>query len=319
MIERRLFLQQLAFGVAGLATSSLIPFHSYGFELPEKWSFEISLAQWSLHKRVLSGEMSTLDFPEITKNEFGLSIVEYVSQLFSDKAKDSVFIKTLKNRCEDNGVRSHLIMIDNEGSLACQNTKERKTAVENHFKWLDAAHTLGCTSVRVNLHGHDYKTEKDWVKASVESLLQLSEYAKGANLNVLVENHGGISSKGKLIAQVMKKVNLENCGTLPDFGNFCIARRDGDMWESPCIEQYDNYLGISEMLPFAKGISAKTFDFDENGNETTLDYTRLFNSIKNAGFKGIVGIEYEGNTLSETDGIKATIALLEKTQKIVTK
>jgi len=319
MIERRIFLQQLALGFAGVAAGSLIPFNSMSIGIPEKWAFEISLAQWSLHKRMLSGESSTLDFPVIAKNEFGLSIVEYVSQLFSQEAKNASFIHSLKNRCEDNGVKSHLIMIDNEGSLAAHQTKERKKAVENHFKWIDAAHVLGCTSVRVNLHGHDYKSEKDWAKASVDSLTQLCMYAKSANINVLVENHGGLSSKGYLVAQVMKDVHLANCGTLPDFGNFCVARRDGDLWESPCIEHYDPYKGVEEMLPYAKGISAKTFDFDSNGNESTLDYTKLFEKIKQIGFRGIVGIEYEGNSLSESEGIKATIALLEKTRKTLNK
>lgn len=318
-MKRRTFLKDLCVIGGGAVISSHVPSLFIPEAKASSLQFNISLAQWSLHKSLFSGNLSTLDFPEITKKTYGLSAVEYVNQFFKDKAEDNTYIQELKNRCTDNGVYSHLIMVDLEGELSSTLEKERNTAVENHYKWVVAAKELGCASIRVNLHGHDYTTEQDWVTASVDGLGKLVEFSEKHKINVVVENHGQLSSKGYLLAEVIKQVNNPYCGTLPDFGNFCVARRDGDMWESPCIETYDYYKGVKEMLPFAKGISAKTFQFDENGNEPNIDYNKLFKLIQKSGFNGYVGIEYEGDSLSEEQGIKATIALLEKTRKNLNK
>jgi sugar phosphate isomerase/epimerase len=268
--------------------------------------FKISLAEWSLHKSLFDNKFTNLDFPLKAKNDFGITAVEYVNQFFKDKANDQTYLSELKKRCDDNGVTSVLIMCDGEGNLGELDKKKRQTAVDNHKKWVDAAKFLGCHSIRVNAYGEG--TEEEVGKSATEGLRLLSEYAKGPGINVIVENHGGYSSKGSWLASVIKGTGMDNCGTLPDFGNFCLVRNE----DHGCKEEYDRYKGTEEMMPYAKGVSAKAHDFDENGNCVETDYTKVMQIVKNAGYTGHVGIEYEGSKLSEEEGIRATKALLEK-------
>jgi len=277
--------------------------------------FKISLAEWSLHKALFAKEFENLDFPAKAKNEFGISAVEYVNQFFKDKAKDQAYLTELKKRCSDLDVTSVLIMIDGEGEMADLDAKKRQQAVDNHFKWVDAAKFLGCHAIRVNCFGIGSREEV--AKAGADGLRKLSEYASPLGINVIVENHGGYSSDGQWLTGVMNTVNMPNCGTLPDFGNFCIKREKGDMWESPCVEMYDRYKGVGEMMPFAKGVSAKSHDFDEQGNCTDTDYAKMLPIVKAAGYTGHIGIEYEGSKLSEPEGIRATKALLEKVGRAI--
>ena len=251
-----------------------------------------------------------LDFPAYAKDRFGIAHVEYVTQFFADKAEDTVFLTQLKQRCVDAGVESLLIMVDGDGSLADADSTARNRAVENHFKWVAAAAFLGCHSIRVNLHGSAIAEE--WKKCSSDALVQLSGFGAGHGVNILVENHGGLSSNAGLVAEVIRRVDSPYCGTLPDFGNFCLRREKGDLWESPCVEEYDRYQGVREMLPYAKGVSAKSLRFDGQGNETTIDYARMLGLVKDSGYRGHVGIEYEGDGMGEDEGIRATMALLEK-------
>jgi sugar phosphate isomerase/epimerase len=272
--------------------------------------FKISLAEWSLHRALQAKQLDNLDFPAKAKNDFGISAVEYVNQFFMDKAKDTAYLTELKKRCDDNGVTSVLIMCDHEGSMADLNSKKRSQAVDNHRKWVDAAKFLGCHSIRVNCFGEG--SREDVAKAGADGLRKLSEYAQTAAINVIVENHGGMTSDGKWLSGVISAVGASNCGTLPDFGNFCIKREQGDMWESKCLEYYDRYQGVTELMPFAKGVSAKTYDFDADGNCVETDYSKMLPIVKQAGYTGYIGIEYEGGTLSEEDGIRATKKLLER-------
>lgn len=272
--------------------------------------FTISLAQWSLHKKLFAKEMDNLDFPAMAKNTYGISVVEYVNQFFKDKAKDEKYLAELLKRCNDNGVKNHLIMCDGEGEMGSPDAATRNQAVENHYKWVDAAKYLGCITIRVNAFGQGSAEEVQ--KAAIESLAKLGEYAAKTGINVIVENHGGYTSNGKWLATVMKKVNRKNVGTLPDFGNFCIKREDGAQWGTKCIEEYDRYKGVGEMMPYAKGVSAKTHDFDEQGNCIETDYLKMLKVVKASGFKGYMGIEYEGDKLSEDEGIKKTKALIER-------
>jgi sugar phosphate isomerase/epimerase len=243
--------------------------------------------------------------------------VEYVNGLFGgpkmtfqEAVKSTPYLKELLKRSQDAGVINHLVMIDDEGSLALPKDKERLDAVANHKKWFEAAQLLGCRTVRVNLHGEG--TPDDKKTASIDSLSRLGEMAKAMNLNVVVENHGSESSKGFWVADVMKKVNLPNVGTLPDFGNFCITHPWGTTQEG-CENAYDRYKGVKELLPFAKGgVSAKSYDFDANGEQPQIDYKRLLNIVKQSGFKGYIGIEFEGFTQPEEEGVRKTKALLEK-------
>jgi sugar phosphate isomerase/epimerase len=269
--------------------------------------FKISLAEWSFHQALFAGKMSHLDFPAKAK-EFGIEAVEYVNQFFKDKANDKGYLADLKKRCADNGVRSVLIMCDGEGEMGDSDEKKRTQAVENHYKWVEAAAYLGCHAIRVNAGG-DGKPD-DVAKAVEESLAKLSEFGNQHNISVIVENHGGISSNGKWLANVMKTVNMPNCGTLPDFGNFCL-RRSAEKGAA-CLEEYDRYRGVGELLPYAKGVSAKTYDFDSHGNCIETDYLKMMRLVKEAGYTGHVGIEYEGAQFSEEEGVRKTLALLKK-------
>ncbi len=220
----------------------------------------------------------------------------------------AAFVEKSNAESKKHGMQNVLIMIDGQGDLATTDAKKRKEAVENHFKWVDAAAAMGCHAIRVNLSGS--KVPEQWVASSVDGLTQLATYAKDKNIEVLVENHGGLSSNAVMLAEVMTKVNMDNCGTLPDFGNFCIERtKDG------CAEEYDIYKGISELMPHALAVSAKSYDFDAEGNETKLDYPRILKIVKDAGYTGYIGVEYEGSRLSEEEGILATRDLLIKVGK----
>lgn len=306
-INRRKFIQNAALLTAGFSLGTKV------FSTPSMKAdfFEISLAEWSLNKALFGKKMTNLDFPVVAKKQFGISVVEYVNQFFKDKAKDTTYLNELLKRCKDNGVRNHLIMIDGEGGLGDTDTAKRNQAVENHYKWVDAAKYLGCATIRVNAYGTGSREEVQ--KASIEGLSKLGEYAQKTGINVIVENHGGYSSDGQWLASVMKTINKKNVGTLPDFGNFCVRRGTGDLYQGECVEEYDRYKGVQEMMPFAKGVSAKTHDFDEKGNCVETDYARMMKIVKDAGFKGYAGIEYEGSKLSEEEGIRKTKALLERT------
>ncbi len=270
--------------------------------------FKLSLAQWSFHKALLGGTMDNLDFVAKARN-LGFEGVEYVNKFFKDKAKDVTYLKEMKSRANSEGQQNVLIMVDGEGGLADANTEKRLKAIENHYKWVEAANFLGCHAIRVNLAGGVDKD--DAIKAGVDSLNKLSDFAKGSNINVLVENHGGFSSNGEWMTQVFSQIANENCGTLPDFGNFCITK-DKDR---NCLEAYDIYKGMKELLPFAKAVSAKSYAFDANGDETTIDYLRVMEMVKAVGYKGFVGIEFEGHDVSEEEGVKATRDLLIKVGK----
>ena len=314
--SRRDFLKKSALAAGGMflasANSSLL------FGADRKFDFKISLAQWSLNRELFGGGFSNLEFPEVAKSRFGIEAVEYVNQFFADKAKDMDYLKELNMRADDQGVRNVLIMVDNEGFVASADDDERNTAVDNHKKWIDAAKFLGCHSIRINLFGSmETETNVDaWKSAGADGLGKLAEYGADQEINVIVENHGGLSSHAGHLADVLKQVDSKWAGTLPDFGNFCISHGEKARWGSTCVESYDTYKGIEELMPFAKGVSAKTYGFDENGNESSLDYMRLMKIVKDSGFNGgYVGVEFEGRSMPANEGIMATKNLLMKIRK----
>ena len=302
-ISRRQFIKQSGIVGGALSLASFPVLNS--FAMAPKFDFEISLAQWSLHKALFKNEMTNLDFAPMARKEFGISGVEYVNSFFKDKAKDKSYLKQMNQLADDNGVKNVLIMIDGEGHLGAGDTSERMTAVENHYKWVEAAKTLGCHSIRVNAAGKGSSEEVQ--KAAIDALSKLSTFAKDFDINIIVENHGGFSSNGKWLCKTISTVDMDNCGTLPDFGNFCI--KNG---KSGCEEEYDRYKGMKELMPFAKGVSAKSNNFDAEGNEPKIDFRKMLKIVKKAKFSGFIGIEYEGDNLSEIEGIKATKKLLEK-------
>lgn len=264
--------------------------------------YRISLAEWSLHKMLFANELDHLEFARVAREEFDIGAVEYVNQFFKDKARDSAYIAEMKKRAADHGVKSQLIMIDGEGALGDPDDEKRTQAVENHHQWVEAAKTLGCHSIRVNARSDANASMEDQAKLAADGLRRLSEFAASYKINVIVENHGGTSSNGAWLAGVIKSVGLENCGTLPDFGNFRISG----------AEEYDRYKGVRELMPYAKAVSAKSHDFDADGNEIHTDYHKMMKIVVDAGYDDYVGIEYEGSKLSEYDGIRATKKLLER-------
>jgi sugar phosphate isomerase/epimerase len=310
MASRRHFVKQSLLSTGALIIKPPI------FAEVQANDIKISLAQWSLHRALQSGMLDHLDFPAKAKKDFSIDVVEYVNGFFGGKkmnfkeaGKNTAYLGELLKRSKDAGVVNHLIMVDDEGPLSLPEDKERLDSVDNHKKWIEAAKFLGCATVRVNLHGKGASEEKK--TASVDSLSRLGEFAKPMNINVVVENHGSDSSNGKWVADVMKQVNRPNVGTLPDFGNFCVS----DPWgttQGKCDNAYDRYKGVEELLPFAKGVSAKTYDFDANGEQPKMDYKKLIGIVKASGFKGYIGIEFEGDTQPEEEGILKTKRLLEK-------
>lgn len=296
-INRRNFLRTSAAAVAG----SFVFNPSLAGYADQKNRFRISLAEWSFHKTLFAKEMTNLEFPVVTR-QLGIEGVEYVNQFFKDKAKDEKYLAELKKITKNEGITNVLIMCDGEGMVGNPEKAERIKTVENHKKWIDAAAFLGCHSIRVNAGSQG--TWEEQQKLAADGLFMLCEYGDSKKINVIVENHGGLSSNGEWLSGVIKMVGHKRVGTLPDFGNFIINRQTG--------EEFDRYKGVELLMPFAKGVSAKSHSFDNEGNESKSDYFRLMKIVKNAGFKGFVGIEYEGSELPEKEGIIATKKLLEK-------
>jgi sugar phosphate isomerase/epimerase len=296
IIDRRDFIKQsaqtaAAIGVSAMAGESLVA--------STKQLFKISLAQWSLHRALFKKELDNLDFAKTARFDFGIGAVEYVNQFFKDKAKDRAYLGEMLKRAHDNGIENRLIMCDDEGALGDPDEAKRRQAVENHYKWVEAAKFLGCKIIRVNAQSRGSSEEQ--MKLAADGLRRLTEFGAKAKIAVVVENHGGLSSNGQWLTGVMKMVNHPMCGTLPDFGNFGVSKD----------EEYDRYKGVAEMMPFAKAVSAKSHDFDERGEETHTDYHKMMKIVLDAGYNSFVGVEYEGDGMSEPDGVRATKKLLE--------
>lgn len=303
--DRRTFIRQ-AFAVAAGA-SLLSPLRSLARlgDAADAPPFLISLAQWSLHRAIAAGQLDPLEFATISRRDYDIDAVEYVNQFYKSNVGDRDYLAQLRKRADDAGVASVLIMCDGEGRLGDPDEQARAKAIDNHRKWIEWAVALGCHSIRVNAASSGDVDEQR--RLAADGLARLTEIAAKDKLNVIVENHGGLSSNGAWLASVIKAVNDPRCGTLPDFGNFRMFRKaDGT------YDEYDRYQGVSELMPFARGVSAKTYDFDAEGDETTIDYPRMMKIVFAAGYRSRVGIEYEGERLSEPDGIRATKALLER-------
>jgi len=323
VLNRREFIKKIGSGIIGGTLATRLPFKSYGNSPSTNLFFNISLAQWSLHRSyfgnsldegwekfgralqndpdsVLQGSLDPLYFPRVARQKFGINAVEYVNTFYFGKVKNQSYIKELKKIADNEGVSSQIIMCDAEGDLGDPDSMKRKKAVENHFKWVGMARYLGCHSIRVNARSRGSYEEQ--MKLAADGIRQLCEFSAPYDINVLVENHGGLSSNAQWLMGVMERVDHPNAGTLPDFGNFNISEDNS----------YDRYKGVRELMPLAKAVSAKSYDFDEQGNETTIDYFQMMKIVREAGYNGYIGIEYEGNRLSEEDGILATKQLMER-------
>jgi hydroxypyruvate isomerase len=306
-MKRRFFLKRAAFGAAALSGTSLFAARMRDFKMSKE--LKISLAQWSLHRSFERGELDPVDFASITIEKYGLNAVEYVNGFYSKNASDESFWSAMKTRAVDAGVKNLLIMVDDEGDLGVANDAERKNAVENHYKWVNAAKILDCHSVRVNAFGEsDLELYKS---ALVDGMGQLAEYAAKENINIIIENHGLFSSNAQVIADVIQQVNKPNFGSFPDFGNWCLSAKWGST-QIECEKAYDRFQGVSELLPYARAVSAKSYNFNENGEDRKIDYYKLLKIVKDSDYDGYIGIEYEGTEQTEHEGILATKALMEK-------
>jgi len=297
-LKRRDFLKFGASIAGGLAATGLRG--SLLSDIKKPMVFKISLAEWSLHRALQSKEIDHLDFYSVAKKEFDISAVEYVNTFFFNKARDATYLKEMKTRADDLSVRSLLIMCDNEGNLGDPDDSKRKTAVENHYKWAEAAKFLGCHSIRVNARSEGSYDEQ--IELAADGLRRLTEFGDSIGINTIVENHGGLSSNGEWLSAVMEKVDHPRMGTLPDFGNF---RLEGEVW-------YDRYQGVRELMPYAKAVSAMSHEFDSDGNEINTDYYKMMKIVLDASYNSHVGIEYEGTAHSEMEGIRLTLELLKK-------
>jgi L-ribulose-5-phosphate 3-epimerase len=295
MQDRRQFIHSTT--AAGLAAGA---FGFTGACAQPRSPYSISLAQWSLVRSIRSGRIDALDFPAFAMDNYGIAAVEYVNQFFMDKAEDRAWLTDLRTRCDDSGVTSLLIMCDAEGNLGDADDAARTQAVENHYKWVEAAQFLGCHSIRVNAGSSGTWDEQRAL--AIDGLGRLSEFAEDYGLNVIVENHGGLSSNGQWLAEVISGVGRDNCGTLPDFGNFRIS---GD-------EEYDKYQGVAQLMPFAKGVSAKCYEFDADGNTVRIDFPRMIRIVLDAGYRGHIGIEWEGQEPEDVEGVRLANALLRR-------
>jgi sugar phosphate isomerase/epimerase len=250
--------------------------------------YKISLAQWSINRPLFSGKMQHLDFAKIAKS-VGIDAIEYVNQFFKDKAKDTAFLTEMNARAKGEGVTQVLIMCDGEGNLGDPDASKRQTAVENHYKWVEAAKFLGCHTIRVN--GYSSGTPEEQMKLVADGLHKLCEFADGHGINVVIENHGGLSSNAKWLVQTITLANHPRAGTLPDFGNFRIAG-PGRGNPDAKVESYDSYVGVKEMMPLAKGVSVKPRVWDFNGNSSDIDLLKMMKIVVDAGYHGHCGIEH---------------------------
>jgi L-ribulose-5-phosphate 3-epimerase len=262
--------------------------------------FRISLAEWSIHRAIRAHKLSNLDFPRVARQQFGIEGLEFVNQLWEAPTQD--YLSRLKKNMADQGTKGVLLMVDGEGSMGHSDPAARRKAAANHFKWVDYAAEIGCHSIRTNMYPDRQPTTPAEISAFLDncadSFRLLCDYARKSDLNVIIENHGGVSSNPDVVVRLMKLVKLPNFGVLPDFGNF--------------PKELDRYEAIAKLMPYAKGVSFKCYDFGPDGAETTLDVNRIMKIVFDAGYHDWVGIEYEGDRLSEDDGIAAAKKLLDR-------
>ena len=332
-MKRRNFVKNIALAGVGMGTTGLYACAKPGAgdkkevkSVPSQSNnmfFKLSIAQWSIHKMIQEDSMDPYEFAAKAKG-WGFEGLEYVNHLYQSKLENAgtlssgiqTMVTELNKRKDDQGIENLIMMVDlppDEGDMAVVKKAKRKKAIELHYPWVDATTGLGCHSMRVNMFGAFDVAE--WKSASVEALGVLGEYAAASNVNIIVENHGWLTSNAALLMEVIEEVGMENVGTLPDFGNFCTKRKNMERWGA-CEEEYDKYQGVAELMPAAKAVSAKSYDFDENG-QTSIDYVKMLQIVKDAGYNGYIGVEYEGNNLNEEQGILATKNLLIESAKKV--
>jgi len=281
----------------GLPFLAAMPLHGRAANEPRK--IRISLGQWSLHKAMGRRLLSNLDFPRVAREQFGIEGLEFVNFLW--EAPTSDYIQRVKRAMSSTATKAVLMMCDGEGLMAHSVKEKRLQTAANHYKWVDIAAELGAHAIRANLGAEkEPKTPAEVdavVNYAAESFRKLAEYGASRKVNVVVENHGGVSSDPVAMARVIKAVKLPNLGVLPDFGNFA--------------KEVDRYDAIAKFMPYAKAVTFKCVDF-KDGKETTMDMDRLMKSVLDSGYRSWVGIEYGGDRLTEYEGIQAAKNYLER-------
>jgi len=273
---------------------------------------KLVLAQWTFNKDLFAGKMTTIDFVNLA-SELGFEGVEYVSQFFQDKVEDDKYLSNLKAAAENAEVVNTMILVDiPDARLGSSDAKERNKSIAEHKKWIVAASKLDCPTIRVNAHGDG--TPEEIILAVFESVKTLAIFGKNYDVKITIENHGQYSSDGKWLSELIGKLVPYGVGSVADFDNWCIEREGGKLWGSPCIEEYDRYLGIKELLPTAKSVSLKAFDFDSDGNAIKTDFCKMFQLIKDAQYDEYLAVEFEGHDIDPIEGIRKTLELVEKCQ-----
>ncbi len=302
-MKRRTFIRSSVIGAGALAATPLIA------RTTQQKALQISLAQWSLHRSFNDGIFDPVDFASIAKEKYKIDAVEFVNGFYHDKATDEMFWNKMKARSADAGVKNLVLMVDDEGDLGSASEKKRLESVENHYKWVHAAKLMGCHTMRVNAFGD--ADREIFRMAIMDAMSRLADYAAESGVNIVIENHGLFSSDAALIAEIIKEVNRANFGSFPDFGNWCLSAKWGTT-QGDCNKEYDRYQGVSELLPHAKAVSAKSYNFNEEGEDTKIDYYKMMKIVKESDYKGYIGIEYEGMEKSEHEGILITKELMKK-------
>jgi L-ribulose-5-phosphate 3-epimerase len=302
-MKRRSFIRSSALGITALAVNPLTARTAY------QKTLQISLAQWSLHRSFNEGILNPVDFASIAMEKYQIDALEFVNGFYLDKATDEKFWNNMNARSRDAGAKNLVLMVDDEGDMGAASEKVRLKSVENHYKWVHAAKLLGCQTMRVNAFGD---RDRDIYKTCIkESMSKLADYAGQSDINIVIENHGLFSSDASLIAEIIREVNRPNFGSFPDFGNWCLSAKWGST-QGDCDKEYDRYQGVAELLPFAKAVSAKSYNFNSEGEDTTIDYFRMMKIVKESDYNGHIGIEYEGTEQGEHEGILNTKELMKK-------
>lgn len=211
----------------------------------------------------------------------------------------------MKDRCDAAGIENSLILCGALGDAADADTQKRQKAVVNYKAWIEAASHLGCRSVRVVCADVVSVSNEEKLSYAIEGVSQLVEHAANLNINLLIENHNGYSSDPDWLVSLIQAIDHPNCGILADFTEWRMNR-------DPLVLYPDPYKGIEILAPHTMSVGAKSIDFDEDGNETKVDYHRMMKIILAAGFWGFVAVEYFGERLSRKEGIGKTKALLER-------
>ena len=289
-MKRRSVLKHLSLGSGALALNPSVLFA----DDQEPW-LKFAVQQYSFNRQLKSGELDMLDYPKTVVEGTGIKALEYFNGHMEEKASDTAFFKEIRKRTDDLGAVNTMILCRSKSALDSPDAAERSASVESYKPWLEAMKILGGLCIRVDVRSPgDAEEQKQHAVAGLQKLTEVAD--KEFELDIVVENHGNHSSNGAWVADVMKKVGLENCGTLPDFQNFT---------------DYDPYQGVKEMMPWAKIVCAKSKKFDESGNEVNVDYRRMLKIVKDSGFKGYIGIEFEGHDVDPVSGINATKKLIE--------